>query len=310
MRFAHDFIDKKLIDKKIMQKRTDLTAITHSNKQKYHDIVTEQRVGYAVKELLYSDFVSLIKFPEFPFQLTDCQIIKAGNTAFLAKTHFQIDRKIIPVAYKRVRRKNVWKKLKSFFQTNHALHCFRIGHEMLQAGIATPRPLAVLVPHRHQPNKPSYLAVQWVENAVDLETFCQHAHQEKAIAQQNAKHLAISLGQLLGKIHSANFSHRDLKSSNILVQTTNATTNTTFETMVIDLDGAARQSHLSVKRRCWNLSRLALDMRQEFSLSNHLRFLKAYFSESTDSPVNWKSIWKKVDKMTIERFCKKQKQAA
>ncbi len=292
-----------------MQKRTDLTATTHLDKQRYHDIVTEQRVGYAVKELLYSNFVSLIKFPEFPFQSTDCQIVKAGNTAFLAKIAFQIDHKTVSVAYKRVRRKNIWKKLKSFFQTNHALHCFRIGHEMLCAGIATPRPLAVLVPHRHQPNKPSYLAVQWADNAVDLETFCQQLKlQENAIAQQKVKQIAMSLGQLLGKMHSANFSHRDLKSSNLLVQITN----TTFTTMVIDLDGAAHLSHLSVKRRCWNLSRLALDIRQvqQFSLSNRLRFLKSYFSESPNLSISWKSIWKKIDKMTIERFCKKQKQAA
>ncbi len=290
------------------QQRIDLSATNH-HLQNFHFLKTDQRIGLAVRDLLYKDFVSLMQFPEFPFQSDNVQIVKNGNTAFLAKTEFLIDDKLVPVAYKRVRRKNIWKMMKSFFQTNHALHCWNIGHELLESGIATPRPLAVMTPHRHQPNQPSYLAVEWTENAVDLETYCLQTDLIDAnTAHQKLKTVAISLGKLLGKMHRENFSHRDLKPSNLLVKTCDKS----VTTLVIDLDGAAQQSTISFKRRCRNLSRLALDMQKvrHFSSSNFLRFLKAYLATSSFSPTSWKVIWQEIAEMTALRSLNKQKKVA
>jgi len=275
----------------------------------YYKIISSTGVGYAVANFSRDCMLRLVDYPEYPLRANPCITIKQGNTALLVRTELPIAGRMTAVAYKRVCRKNWWKKLASFFRPNRTLHSWTVGHELLRHGITTPRPLAVVTPHRIRAMQESYLAVAWVDNSQNLYTFGEELR--NCDTQQRGrllKQAAVSLGALVGKLHAAHFSHRDLKGGNLLV----GITAKGIESHIIDLDGVDQNAQLSNYRKQWNLSRLEESIRRfEFvSYTDRVRFLKAWLAENSMQPEQWKSLWRTIRQMANSRTERKQNRAA
>jgi tRNA A-37 threonylcarbamoyl transferase component Bud32 len=179
------------------------------------------------------------------------------------------------VAFKRVRRKTLLKRLTQALGPNRTLRTFRAGHRLLAAGVATARPLAVIVPSRWDLAAPSWIVTEWLDGARDLAQFSPRTSGEASAA-------AAAVGKLLGRMHAAGWAHRDLKPQNLLVRFT--TGNDEAQAFVIDLDGARFVRRVPERIRWKNLARM-LDARDGWLADSDIqeRILQSYLESGGPS---------------------------
>ena len=273
-----------------------MPATAHVNNR----LVRPNGIGYAVSEFSHACLVRLIDYPALPLQTNTQETIKAGGTALVVRTEFSIQERHVPVAYKRVRRRNWLKVLTAFVRTNRTLRTWRLGHLFLKRGIMTARPLAVIVPRAHRIGGDSFLITEWIEGSLNLHYYLEWLGEiDPQDQSQKLNALAVKLGDLLGRMHRCGISHRDLKPSNLLV----VDREEGISVYVIDLDGAGVSIRVTRKRRLRDLARLAVGL-ESFALignSLRLRFLKAY-QYGSDAPLhNWKQCWSRLA-ITTERL--------
>lgn len=261
------------------------------------------RIGYASPEFPRDCLIRLLEFPELPFRTSTRETIKVEQTTLLVCAHLPIDGRMVPVAYKRVRRRNWLKRLTAALRGNRARRAWRLAQRMERLGIATATPLAAIIPRWELRQPDSFLMTAWVEHSCNLDLRLQAAN-ESPLSTGRARTAARSLGNLLGRMHAARISHRDLKASNVLLQETA----TDASARIIDLDGAAVRLYLSRRRRGRDLARLMLDLERFpiVSRSQRLRFLKAYLAAGAPR-WNWKSAWRHFKSPTATLNARKRK---
>ena len=263
-------------------------------------------IGYAVSEFSHACLIRLIDYPEMPLRISTREIVKAGHSTLLVRTELPIGNRLVPVAYKRVRRRNWLKSLTVLFRTNRTFRTWQLGHALLNRGIATARPLAVITSRRHEMGRPTFLAAEWIEGALDLYAYSQWIDQLPPwLRTDRLKAAAESLGRLVGRMHARNVSHRDLKSGNLLL----VDRGPTVKAYVIDLDGAALRKRVPRSLRLRNLTRLVIGLKSCAHIQNsiRLRFLKAYLLEVGDDSWQWKDVWRQLATLSDARSARKQK---
>jgi tRNA A-37 threonylcarbamoyl transferase component Bud32 len=267
----------------------DVTAIPQEPAN-WLKLVRPRGTGTAVSEFSRACLIRLIDFPEMPFRSSYSETIKMGRSAILVRTELPVGGKMTSIAYKRVRRRNWFKKLTLLFRANRVLRCWKLGHEFLKRGIPTARPLAVILPRRAEAAGCAYLATEWLEGAADPEQFGRVLRPYAPRACFHREQLAAQrLGELLGRMHARGISHRDLKPGNLLLRDRD----NDVEAYIIDLDGAAIGIRTGRRTRIRDLSRLAFGLEKSPAISSsaRLRFLRSYLSAVEDSAWNWKTAW-------------------
>ncbi len=262
-----------------------------------------QYVGYAVDCVSRDTLIRLIDYPELPLRIHTRDTIKAGRSALLVRGEFPIGGRMVAVAYKRVTRRTWWKVFSAWFSGNRTLRTWRMALRLQRLGISTPSPLLVVVPRWHQPWRPSYSAMEWLPQSLNLTAYAEWLQDLPLSEARLRLHSAAEqLGELIGTMHARGVSHRDLKAGNLLL----INKSSSVEAFVIDLDGACRYVWLPRFRRLRDLSRLVRAMEAEKTLtrSARLRFLQSYlrsFGEVVDS---WKSIWRQLARLAQKRQMK------
>lgn len=266
-------------------------------------------IGMAVAEFPRSELIHLVDYPELPLRASGCETIKVGRSSLVVKTEFPYGTGRISVAYKRVRRKNWWKIVTGSLRPNRASRAWRLGRALLERGIATPRPIAVVLPRKRDLTADAYLATEWIEGSTPLPEFMRRAEFFDVESRRRLLTVAAeSLGGLLGRMHAAGVRHRDLKPSNLLI----VETETGLEAMITDLDGAAvgRSVPRRVRRR--DLARLIIGTNDESAVSHSLRsrFLNAYLCSIGETAARWKSHWRELRNVASIRTARKARRAA
>ncbi len=256
----------------------------------------------------HSCLVRLIDYPEMPLRMNAREVIKVGRSALLVRVELPIGGRMTPVAYKRIRRLTWIKRLSALPRTNRTLRAWRLGHELLRRGIATARPLAVIIPHRFDVNRASYVVFDWIEGAKNLREWCHSLELDSSARRQKLSAAAVSMGRLLGHMHAQRVSHRDLKPGNVLL----VDDGRVVRSHVIDLDGAELCGRLSSRRRLRNLSRLVVGLAELPPIPRTvcLRFLRAYLEVAGDQVSSWKNAWKSLEKTGRARTAQKSRRAA
>lgn len=273
-------------------------------------LIRSRGVGYAVAGFSRACLIRLIDFPEMPLRVNTHETVKVGRTALVIRTQFDVGNKQTPVAYKRVRRRNRWKVLTALFRTNRLLRAWKLGREFRSRNIPTPRPLAVIVPRWYQFGHEAYLASEWIDGSENLRNLTLlNAGLEPHQRHQIARGAAITLGRLLGGMHEAHVSHRDLKATNLLLRCTRER----VDAYVIDLDGAKLHGpRVPWNVRLHNLSRLEASIRELPAVQNtdRLRLLKAYLESSAPPVPAWKTTWRELAELADAHTLRKQRRAA
>ena len=268
-------------------------------------LVRPRGTGYAVPEFSRACLIRLIDFPEMPFRTSVRETIKAGRSALLVRTELPIGGRMTSVAYKHVRRRNWVKRLTVLFRTNRILRTWKLGHELLARGIATARPLAVIVPRATRLSGDGFLISEWLEGAASPAEFLQLLRPFEPRARLRRTRVAAhKLGDLLGRMHARNISHRDLKPGNVLLQDREHD----IAAYVVDLDGAGLCARVSRRVRIRDLSRLALGLEAcpDIARTTRLRFLKSYLAAAGDKTWNWKTAWRDLAAATATRRLRKK----
>lgn len=266
-------------------------------------------VGMAISEFPRSALIHLIDYPELPLRANGCETIKVGRSSLVVKSEFPFGAAQIAVAYKRLRRKNWWKVLTGTIRPSRASRAWRLGRALLERGIATPRPIAVVLPRKRDVAADAYLATEWIERSTPLPEFLRRAEFfDPTSRRRMMKAAAENLGNLLGRMHAAGVRHRDLKPSNLLI----VEAAPDVEAMLTDLDGAALGRRVSRRVRWRNLARLIIGVDDEAAVSRslRLRFLKAYLRSFSETADGWKPLWSELQTVSSIRAAQKSRRAA
>ena len=257
--------------------------------------------GYAVADLPRDLLIRLVECPELPLRMGPAETVKAGNSALVVRASLPIGERLVSVAYKRVRRKTWLKRLTQAAGSNRTLRTFLAGHHLLEAGIATARPLAVIVPSRFDLTAPTWVATEWLDGAEDLARLAARWRRLGSRDRQTAaKVVAVAIGELLGMMHRRGITHRDLKPQNLMVRLElEGRLATAF---LVDLDGVGVVGRVSDPVRWRNLSRLAIGEGgwQDFGPATRRRFLIAYL-RATGCSVSWKAAWRELSAASAAR---------
>jgi hypothetical protein len=256
--------------------------------------------GYAVTDFPRDGLIRLIDAPDLPFRVHTRDIIKAGRCVLVVRAEMPVGGRMQSVAYKQVRRRSLWKVFTGLLGSNRTLRAWRMGHRLAARGIATSRSIAVVVPPWTRLHEPSFLTTEWVagENLVQFITRLQALEPRERRRRLHAA--AVALGELLGRMHAAGVSHRDLKAGNLLLVPTDDAPGDGhgdgLRAVVIDLDGAALWPMVPMWLRVRNLGRFAFAAEMCCLLSHAVRrrFLAAYLRASGREPGAWKNLWSRV----------------
>lgn len=232
--------------------------------------------------------------------------IKLSHTSVVVESEITLAGRPTPVALKRCRSKTWWKGLLTHVRGTKARLAWYRGQALLARRINTARPLAILEPRRATFLREGFTITAWIDGATNLHLYGWGlAARDSCERRRRSRQLAVSLGQLIGRLHLWRISHRDLKGCNLLV----AERPDDVETYLIDLDGLRLRRWFTQQARWRDLARLAASCQAHpwISRSDRLRFLRAYFRIQEDPAVRhaWKRWWREIEVRAV-RVTKRQ----
>jgi hypothetical protein len=155
-------------------------------------------------------------------------------------------------------------RLRDWFRPSRAQRAFRWGLALEAAEVRTPRVVAASEDRHWRMPLRAFLLTEEVPGARNLTEYLEQPG-------SGLVGFADRLGAVIGRLHQAGFSHRDLTGSNILVDREE-------QPWVIDLDGVRRLLPVGLHRAARDLSRLSpwVGKHSDLLPCNEGRFLKAY----------------------------------
>lgn len=182
---------------------------------------------------------------------------------------------------------------------------------LLEAGVPTPKPIAMLERRRAGLCFESYLVTEDIQ---DSQTLADHVlylrHVPSQVRVSALRHLIAQIAIMIRRLHRYGISHRDLKASNWLV-TGGATSTGPERVYLIDLVGVQRHRQVSRHIRVSNLARLATSMlcQPYVSNSDRLRFLKHYLPRAEQTGKAWKCWWFEIAKAVAAKVIRNQRRS-
>lgn len=192
---------------------------------------------------------------------------------------------------KRFNRARPTKMFKSIFRIAPAQRAFCLANHLEQAGILTPRALAVTNKRSVRVLLRSYLVTENIPNATTLEQ-C-----------RGRIPAAVEVASLLARLHREGFVHRDLNPTNILFDRNR-------RLLFVDLDTMRYIRHVPEPRAMDDVARFSRKalLSARISRSDRARFLKEYCR--LRGVTDWRSWWRLIEGLNCheyERLARKSK---
>lgn len=248
--------------------------------------------GHAVRDYDVGQLRQLIESPQ---QLIERNLelpLKISHSSIVVEADVPLSGTLQHALYKRIGVTNITKWLTSFFRQSRAEQSWRLGHALLVRGIATARPLAVVIPKWRLRPRVSFLVTEWIDGAKDFHQFAWFlAKLPKQECFRISCRVAENLGKLVGRMHEAHVTHRDLKGCNILI----TREHDDVSCYLIDMHGVEIRRFLTTRQQVRNLSRLALSTETHpwVTRTMRLRFLRTY-CRAVGVKQEWKPLWRRI----------------
>lgn len=160
--------------------------------------------------------------------------LKNGATATVWRT----ENGGLPVVVKRYNVKNRVHGARRLVKASRASVSWRNAHMLDFFGVATPKPLALIVPERRMTNRPAYFLAEWIAGEKLRPWIRAHLDRPEAIHWVGGE-----VAGVLRRMHATRISHGDLKASNFIVADERL--------FLIDLDAMRSHRTESGFRRAW-----------------------------------------------------------
>lgn len=262
--------------------------------------------GVASRDLDPDVMRALLEDPDGPFRAAGTTIIKASRTTTVAQTTVLVHDRPTAVIYKRFNRKKILDPVFTVFRPSRAWRSWQAAQHLASRGIPTPQNLAFLARYRsvpsgtlslHLPHE-TYLMTVKEQDAVTLSSYVSDTLTTlpPEVRRERIKSLTSSLARLIRTLHERSLSHRDLKSSNILIKAGDR--QTPDELSLIDLVGVRLKYPLPWHSRAQNLARLSLSLNKvpDRTKSDALHFLRLYLPWGLSHLSDWKSRWRSIER--------------
>jgi tRNA A-37 threonylcarbamoyl transferase component Bud32 len=173
--------------------------------------------------------------PESAFRRKDIEVLKNGRSSSVIAV--MMDQRVYVV--KRYNIKNMSHRLRRLFRQTRARKSWRLAQKLLMFGIKTAQPVAYVEKKWLGCCGKSYYITEYVSGGHAGEFFLKHRGDA-----EKTKHMIESIVGVLKNTAKLEFTHGDLKITNILVDKDD-------QPILIDLDGAAEHLSLSSLRSSW-----------------------------------------------------------
>ncbi len=170
-----------------------------------------------------------------------------------------------------------WKEtLKDLLHISKARHEWKRTHQIADLGIQTVPPLAIGEKREWGFLRESYFVSKRIPSCETLHDFVLREKEKKHSSSFLAwkRKLISDVAVLIAKIHKKGIDHRDLHAGNILIEWGGER----YQLRLLDLDRAHIQSHLSFRRRVFELAQFNMFFTLFVSRADRLRFFKEYYS--------------------------------
>jgi tRNA A-37 threonylcarbamoyl transferase component Bud32 len=220
-----------------------------------HDEFTVKRLGglkWHIRLSWWNDRLQKILENPDEFLEKEAEILKKSGSSTVGRADGFV--------VKRSNKRKIGCLLKDVFRSSRARVQYQKAQDLELAGIATPRPVATTDRRLLRVLFCSYFVMEEIRGATQLQKWCGDRRQATR-----------RVAQLLGKLHHAGFTHRDLKSTNIVFAENGLA-------YLLDLEGLRYVRNVSEKQAAADLARLARSVRElsRLSQADCLCFLKHY----------------------------------
>jgi tRNA A-37 threonylcarbamoyl transferase component Bud32 len=219
--------------------------------------------------------------------------VKISRETLVLQTELPLCGQTLPVAVKQYNLHTRWKALAAWFRPPKAATNWAKAEFLRGRDINTPRPLLACRTRRGPLSGSSFLVSEWIAGSENLHLFgWRLARRPAALRLRVAAVCADHLGRLIGRIHAAGASHRDLKAANLLVVEGDAG----LETWLVDLDGLRIGRQITPARQARDLARLAAGLVAHPWVTRSIcrRFLRAYERAFPHGATAWKPLWRAI----------------
>lgn len=263
--------------------------------------------GHAVRDLPAAFVRQLLADPDAPFRDPAFKNLKDSRSSTVIELPIPTATGTTVAIFKRFRVKSATVLLKNRLRRTTAMRSWTFGHNLLDRGLPTARPLLVL--HRHRLGCPAegYLLAERVPDALDLVEATATAT-ARPDCRRIVRTWADSLGRLIRLMHEKQVAHRDLKAPNILMSRVRPDLAAAVP-VLIDLVGVVPGTPVSRADRVRNLARLNASFLQHPAITrtDRLRFLRAYLAWGLHGSDGWKEWWHAVRQQTLAKVAKNQR---
>ena len=252
------------------------------------------------------DWKRILECPEALVEhlLAQSRPIKHSRSALVSRGAIDVgDHRVSVVCKRHIRRKPlgaIWDCLRH----SRCLRAWKLSYALLHRGIPVAQPLAVLERRIGPYLADSLLITEEVKPSLNLRVFLTTVLPAMPRRQrQTIKPVLMDqLAALLRRMYRSGFVHRDMKATNILVQGAglehrNRIDPDKLRLVLVDLHGLRLKRRPTAKDELRPLVRLSLsaDLSPLITMTDRVRFLKAYLTHYGSGLPDWRTLWRQIE---------------
>jgi serine/threonine protein kinase len=228
--------------------------------------------------------------------------IPASKFADVYKFTYAQDKSKPVLYFKQYHYRSVWDFAKHVFRRSRAERTMRANAMLDDNGFAFPLIVAIGYRRKGPFRAESFLLTREVENALPVHSFLQ-SHFSTSKSLRIKRDFILALGRFIGRLHTKNISHGDLRLGNVLVRQNGSN----WDFFLLDNERTIQYARLPDHLRLKNLVQVNMFRPPLLTNTDRLRFFKAYLSENPHLIPEWKSWAAKVQRKTARRLLRHPK---